>query len=167
MQSSVWQHKAFRWTRDLVIFGAIFYAILAFQSRNMLDPSEEIVIAPLTMASLKGQANTIAPIPGKQTLIYFFAPWCSVCRASITNLHYVDQATTQVVVIALDYANQNEVQAFVDDVGLKLPVYLGYNDMKTSFQISAYPSYYLLDENFKLIGKAMGYSTALEFLLKT
>ncbi len=167
MQLSSWQKKAFRWARDLVIFGAIFYAVLAFQSRNMLDPSDEIVIAPITMASLEGKTSTFAPVSGKQTLIYFFAPWCSVCRASINNLEYVNQQTTQVVIIALDYADQNEVQRFVDDVDLKLPVYLGYNDMKSLFQISAYPSYYLLDDTFKLTGKAMGYSTALELFLKS
>jgi thiol-disulfide isomerase/thioredoxin len=159
--------KLFSWARDLIVFSLLFYAILAYQSRNMLDPSDNIVLQPITMATLAGGTFTMAPEKGKQTLVYFFAPWCSVCRASINNLQYVDSNTTNVVVIALDYANSNEVQAFVDDVGLTLPVMLGFNDMKTHFSISAYPSYYLLDENFTIVGKAMGYSTALEFLWKT
>lgn len=161
------QSKVWRWSRDLLIFGTLFYAVLTFQSRNMLDPADNIVITPISMASLTGEISTVAPIEGKQTLVYFFAPWCSVCRASINNLEYVDKQTTQVVIIALDYADQNEVQRFVDEVDLKLPVLLGYNDMKSSFQISAYPSYYLLDDKFKLIGKAMGYSTALELFIKS
>jgi thiol-disulfide isomerase/thioredoxin len=162
-----WLKKGLIWGRDIIIFCVLFYAVLAFQNRNMLDPNDDIVIAPLTLVTLDHDKHTIAPVEGKQTLIYFFAPWCSVCRASINNLEYVNQQTTQVVIIALDYADQNEVQRFVDDVGLKLPVYLGYNDMKSLFQISAYPSYYLLDDTFKLTGKAMGYSTVLELFLKS
>ncbi len=150
------------WLRDLLIFAMMVWAINWWQTKDMLSAAGDVQIPSLQLARLDGNAvDTITPTAGKPTLLYFFAPWCSVCRLSINNLEYVNADDANVYVIALDYDDANEVQAFVDEVGLKLPVHMGYDQLKQMFQIRAYPSYFVLDENFIVRDRTLGYSTAL------
>lgn len=157
-----WQKRAFGWSRDLLILAAMVWVVHWWQTKDMLSAAGDVQIPQLQLARLDGAGvDTLAPTAGKPTIVYFFAPWCSVCRMSINNLDYVDPNDANVYVIALDYAATNEVQAFVDDVGLKLPVHMGYEQLKQMFQIRAYPSYFVLDENFIVRDRTLGYSTAL------
>ena len=156
------------WGRDILIFAAIVWVINWWQTKDMLSDAGDISIPSMQLARLDGSGVTaISPYTGKPTLVYFFAPWCSVCRLSINNLDYVDQAETNVYLIALDYDDANEVQTFVDEVGLKLPVHMGHERLKQLFQIQAYPSYFVLDNNFTLVDRTLGYSTALGLKART
>lgn len=154
-----------RWTRDIIVVLAAVWAVNAWHTRDMLSGSE--AEPGFAVVSLSSEVVTIQPDASRPTLLYFFAPWCGVCRASIGNLDYIDSDKVQVAVIALDYANQTEVEQFVAEVGLKAPVYLGSNQVKERFKVRAYPSYYVLDESFNVTGRTVGYSTAAGLLLRT
>ena len=157
-----WQNKIFGCLRDLLIFAMMVWAINWWQTKDMLSAAGDVQIPTMQLARLDGTAvDNIAPTAGQPTLLYFFAPWCSVCRLSINNLEYVNADDANVYVIALDYDDANEVQAFVDEVGLELPVHMGHESLKQMFQIRAYPSYFVLDENFIVRDRTLGYSTAL------
>lgn len=153
----------------LVLSSAMFL-VSSWQTRDMLDNSGDIRVAPFTLLSLptlpsltplQGGQTLLAPDPQRNTLVYFFAPWCSVCRASINNLDSIDEEFTRVVVVALDYESTQSVHDFVDDVGLTRPVLLGNNEIKAIFRIKGYPSYYILDRDFRVISRDMGYTSEL------
>jgi thiol-disulfide isomerase/thioredoxin len=124
-------------------------------------------IRDFRVVSLSGEVVNVQADPARPTLMYFFAPWCSVCRASIGNLDDLDPDKVQLYVIALDYKNQNEVEQFVSNVGLESPVYLGTNEIRDGFAVKAYPSYYVLDERFSITSRTVGYSTSLGMWLRT
>ncbi|MEY3018928.1 MAG: hypothetical protein RL336_2063 [Pseudomonadota bacterium] len=156
------------WARDLLVFATMVWAINAWQTKDMLSDAGDVIIPEITLPRLDGSGtDTLAADPTKPTLLYFFAPWCSVCRMSINNLSYVDAQDANVYIIALDYKNTNEVQAFVDEVGLALPVHLGHEQLKALFQIRAYPSYFVLDKQFAVSDRTLGYSTAIGLMLRT
>jgi len=73
----------------------------------------------------------------------------------------IDEEFTRVVVVALDYESTQSVHDFVDDVGLTRPVLLGNNEIKAIFRIKGYPSYYILDRDFRVISRDMGYTSEL------
>ena len=106
---------------------------------------------------------------GKTTILYFFAPWCHVCHASISNLQAIYQKNEQidVIAIALDFTSNQEVQEFTQQHKLTFPIALGNEDIKHTFEISGYPSYYVLSEENVIIGKSMGYSSELGLYLRT
>ena len=155
------------WLFYLAILALSFQLIHTWQTRHMLATTGEFVVPPLTLPALSGGVHTVSADAEKNTLIYFFAPWCGICRASIGNLDAVDADTTTVVVIAMDYASVEDVQAFVHDVGVRQKVLLGNDTLKAYFKIHAYPTYYVLDTNFHVIRRDMGYSTAPGLKLKT
>jgi peroxiredoxin len=105
----------------------------------------------------------------KKTVIYFFAPWCQVCHVSIGNLQalYEKNDHLDVIAVALDFTDINEVTNFTKKHQLTFPVALGNEKIKQAFLISAYPSYYIISEDNSIIGKSMGYSSELGLYLRS
>ncbi|RDV26144.1 TlpA family protein disulfide reductase [Alteromonas aestuariivivens] len=156
-----------RWVRDGVFLCLVLYTVQWWQTKGMLPTNGETNIVPITLPTLSGNTHTIAPVASKRTLVYFFAPWCQICRVSIGNLDYVDRGEYRVVRIALDYNNPAEVEEFMERADVKGRVYLGTEQTREIFQVTGYPTYYLLDENFTVIDKSLGYSSAIGLKLRT
>ncbi|WNC70477.1 TlpA disulfide reductase family protein [Thalassotalea psychrophila] len=103
------------------------------------------------------------------TIVYFFAPWCAICRVSIHNLQniYERDNNVSIVAVALDFVDKEEVAAFSEDLNLSFPILFGNEEVKQSYQVSAYPSYYVLDQLGKIEHRSMGYSTELGLFLRS
>jgi thiol-disulfide isomerase/thioredoxin len=158
--------KRSSWTRDILIGGLIIAGFMAYQNRNLLEDNGSIQIAAQNFVQLNGNMYSLAP-SDKNTLIYFFAPWCAVCKMSIGNLDVVDTEEYNVVRVALDYQSLEEIEAFAKDAGVQGIVLLGGEPHKKSFNISGYPTYYILNKNLQVIKHDMGYSTSLGLKLRT
>lgn len=151
--------------KELVVIAIIFFGITVWQTRDMLATDGSVQIDATVLPSLAGSTMPLVD-DSKPTLIYFFAPWCSVCKLSIGNLDGLNTDKLDVVTVALDYDSVEAVQAFVQGQKLTVPVLLGSNDLKRQFQIKGYPSYYLLNKDRKVVSKSYGYSTALGMKLR-
>jgi thiol-disulfide isomerase/thioredoxin len=155
------------------IFLIVFLSISFFQERNMLSMNETIK-KPETSLVFFNVTTTLGETvslnaQGKKTVIYFFAPWCTICHASISNLQalYVKNEQIDVIAVALDYADIDAVVDFTNEHQLTFPVALGNESIKQAFSISAYPSYYVLDAKNEVVGRSMGYSSELGLYLRT
>lgn len=108
------------------------------------------------------------PAEHDKTLIYFFAPWCGVCRVSMPGLNTLpDNHRVRVVAIALDYASHEEVARFIDEVGFKQEVLLGNAALRAQFNVQGYPSYYVADRDGRVIHQDRGLSTPPGLWLRT
>ena len=159
-----------------VIFCIAFLLLSTLRETSML--STDTAIAEITTAN---QSINIDAVPtlmgdtvslnaqGKTTVLYFFAPWCQVCHASIGNLQAFYQKNEQldVIAIAMDFTSTNEVQKFTSKHQLTFPIALGNEAIKLIFEISGYPSYYVLSEDNVIIAKSMGYSSELGLFLRS
>lgn len=139
---------------------------MLYQNRNLLDVDGSVQISPQTFVKLDGDLYTLEA-SDKKTLIYFFAPWCTVCKFSINNLDIVDKDAFNIIRVALDYQSLEEIQAFTQDNGVEGVVLLGGPPHKRRFNISGYPTYYILDENLQVVKRDMGYSTSLGLKVRT
>ena len=147
-------------------------AISLFQERNML--SSDVSITKTEGLSFTSVPTTLGETvslnsQGKTTIIYFFAPWCPICHASISNLQsrFEKNENIDVIAVVLDYTDLDEVLAFTNEHQLTFPVALGTEEIKQAFSISAYPSYYVIDENNEVVASSMGYSTELGLYLRS
>ena len=155
-----------KWLRDIAVGGAIISAVLFWQSLDMVERDGSVRIPNTVLPTLAGDTSTLFSENDKQTLVYFFAPWCKVCHLSIGNLEYLDESNVNIVRIALDYESISDVEDFVQTHEINSQIMLGNAAVKHKFKVSAYPTYYLLDENQQVIGGSKGYSTAAGLKLR-
>jgi thiol-disulfide isomerase/thioredoxin len=165
MLSKLKQIKWHVWLRDVTVLCAIVFAVNVWQSRDMLDDNSHLEVATQLLVGLDGQTRSLIKAD-KPTLLYFFAPWCKVCSLSIGNLEYLDTNQLNIVRVALDYSNVEEVQEFADNHNISSHILLGHKELKQQFKIQGYPTYYILDEQQKVLSKSYGYSTALGLKLR-
>ena len=166
--------------RSFAIQAIIF--LVAFQLLSFLRETSMLATdTPLTDIVSSSQVNMLDEIPtlmgdtislkakGKTTILYFFAPWCQVCHVSIGNLQalYEKNPQVDVIAIALDFTSNNEVMKFTNKHQLTFPIALGNEVIKDKFEISGYPSYYVLNEENVIIGKSLGYSSELGLYLRS
>lgn len=157
--------KWFIWSRDLLLLAIIMISVMAWQSKDMLSTDGSVHIDQQNLVSLQGVVEPLLS-DQKPNLIYFFAPWCQICALSIGNLEYLNTDKVNIVVVALDYGSKEEVLAFVNKHEVASTVLLGQNELKEQFAIQGYPSYYLVDKDYKVVSSSYGYSTALGLKLR-
>lgn len=166
-----------RWLRDLVLVVIIFSGVSWWQVRRLVPPGDlapELtgavdlpdVAGPVLRAAAAGdQASpaVLASLRGKKILVYFFAPWCQVCRLSAGNLQSIEGwfgPDVAVLAVALDYSKVSEVTAFVSETGLpSTAVVLGSEAIQSAYRVEAYPTYYVIDKDGSVSGHSVGYAT--------
>jgi thiol-disulfide isomerase/thioredoxin len=147
----------------------VFLVLLAFQSRNMLatDGQQAPDLKGITLA---GDPYDLADVSDRPALVYFFAPWCKICAASSGNLNRLrrwrDPNDIEIVAVALDWNLAQEVRDYVERHDLNVTVVLGNMDVRQQWQIQAYPSYYVLDSEHRILRRDIGYSTQLGLWLR-
>ena len=141
-------------------------AVHAWQTRNL--PVDEP--APGTVLALldgSGVANAVQT--GETGIVYFFAPWCFYCKSSISNLDdlVAGGSVAWGTVVALDYGSVDEVQAFIDETGVSLPVLMGTGQTAADWSIRGFPTYYVIDGEGRITSRSVGYSTWLGMWART
>jgi len=147
---------------NVLFFVAVFVAISTFQARNMLSTSS--MDAPtLNGPLLRGGSYDIAAAGNRPTLVYFFAPWCKFCAVSSDNLTRLrrlrDDDALEILTVALDWQDVDEVRNYVDRHELDLPVVLGDTQIAQDWRVYAFPTYYVLDSDRRIRRRDRGYST--------
>ena len=140
----------------------VFFVVTTFQTRNML-PTERQQAPALLATTLQGDVYNLETTPARPVLIYFFAPWCNFCAASSDNLvrlrRWRKESDLEIVTVALDWQDSQEVRAYADRHELNLPVVLGDAQVARDWQVYAFPTYYVLDSQHRVVRRDLGYST--------
>jgi peroxiredoxin len=153
-------------TFDALLIVAVFLAIHSWQTRDLPDDEP----APRTVLKLlDGDGLRAATERGATGVVYFFAPWCFYCKTSIDNLDdlVADGRIAWATTIALDYADDGEVRAFVEETGITLPVLMGDAGTAADWSVRAFPTYYVIDPEGRISSRSVGYSTLLGMLART
>lgn len=147
---------------EAIVIGVILFGVYAYQSRNLL-PLELLPAPALSVPMLDGSAYNISDHAVPTTLVYFFAPWCNICAASSGNIDHLrnlrDDDELQIVLVALDWQTQAEVQEYVERHEISGPVLLGDRKVASDWNVYAFPTYYILDSRQRIIRRDLGYST--------
>lgn len=158
-----------RW-RTWLETGLILVALLLFSlwlSRDMLSRGETAPTEHLPLLTTQAATAVLSWPAEEKTLVYFFAPWCSVCRVSMPSLNLLPDAQLRVVAIALDWQTEGEVREFVTRSGYTGDVMLGNPDVARRWQIDAYPSYYVIAADGRILHRDRGLSTPPGLWLRT
>ncbi|MCJ8322093.1 MAG: TlpA family protein disulfide reductase, partial [Colwellia sp.] len=135
---------------------------------SMLSTSTSLTDIAIELPTVMGERIKIHSA-GKTTIVYFFAPWCQVCHASIGNLQalYEKNEHLDVIAVVMDFTSIAEVSKFTQQHQLTFPIALGNEVIKKQFKITGYPSYYIIDEQNTITGRSLGYSSELGLYLRS
>ena len=151
------------------MIAAVFFGLLAFQTRNMLATDGQVAPA-LQGVTLSGQAYDLQAATGRPALVYFFAPWCRICAASAGNLNRLRRWRApddiEIIAVALDWRSAAEVREYVERHDLDVTVVLGDARVAQAWQIRAFPSYYVLNNAHQVVRRDVGYSSQLGLWLR-
>ena len=150
------------------VFVIIFNVFSWFKETSMLKTNTQISVEADVIPTLMNSTVELHSKDAK-TIVYFFAPWCQICHLSIDNLQdfYLKNADVNVVAVALDYREGGEVSYFSQQHELTFPIALGNEKIKKKYNVTAYPSYYVIDEENTVIARSLGYSSEFGMYLRT
>lgn len=155
--------KRFGWVRDLLLFVVLVGGVMAYQtwdhvSRGSAMPSFDLALLD-TDATVESSKLT-----GKPTVIYFWAPWCTVCEASSHNMNALHRAASgeaNVLSMAVEYRDLDTVRQFVRANEVEYPVILGDASTREAFAVTSFPTIYVFDKDGHVSSSVVGYTTEL------
>ncbi len=134
-----------------------------YQAPSIKDFAKQSSIEVTTLA---GQRATLNTADGKKTVLYFFAPWCAVCKVSMDALNsFVGSDRLQTIAVGLDYDSVNELKPFQEKVDT--PIYAGTLDVQRRFRVDKYPTVYILNGDGSVAHVMVGYTSRLGIWLRT
>ena len=153
------------WAKDLAIMAVILAVISMWQGRDLIGSGQEA--PPFALTTLTGErvSSDVMRAPGsegKRTLLVFWAPWCPVCGAESDNLGRVQSllgSRVRVLSIVSGYKKRAEVEAFVKEHSVDYPVLLGQSQHAAAYNVSAFPTLYVIDAQGRVRHTAVGYTT--------
>lgn len=166
--------SAARWKRVLLVIleallvAAILFSIHWWRNRDLL-PADSAPVPAFELTSLDGDLWTEESLGVGTTVLYFFAPWCTVCKASAHQLGWFRKwfaNDVEVVMVALDWASPAEVLEYVADRAIEAPVLLGDARTAAVFRVSGYPTYYVV-RNGRVMRRDFGYTTLVGLWWRT
>lgn len=142
----------------------VFVGVSTFQARNMLSTNRQS--APqLQVTTLQGAPYDLADAASRPVLMYFFAPWCHFCAASADNVVRLrrlrSEEELEIVMVALDWRDHAELHEYSKRHKLNVPVLLGDAKVAHDWKVYAFPTYYVLDSEHRVVKRDIGYSTQL------
>ncbi len=156
LRRNFWGSLAF----DVVLIIVAFSLVSMWQTRNLPDAEHTPSLEAVWLDDMKADSVMVS---GEVGVIYFFAPWCFYCRNSIDNLDGLVKSgkLAWARVVALEYGDLDEVREFIKETGVKIPVLLGSSKTTRNWQIRAFPTYFVIDQNGKIVSRSVGYSTSI------
>jgi thiol-disulfide isomerase/thioredoxin len=148
-----------RWSADLLGLLAIVLVAGLWQTRHHAWGDAPAFSLPALQG---GPEVSLASLGGKPTMLVFWAPWCTVCKAESQNVSWVRSivgSRANVVSVAASYRAVADVQAYVHEKGVDYPVVLGDDATVARFAVDAFPTVYFLDARGRISGSAVGYAT--------
>ncbi len=151
-----------RWLIDLGLVAALFFGITWFQSRNLVEPGQRI--PEMTLPTTGGEAMTLVDPEAERTLLFLWAPWCGVCTAQAGTVEWAravigDDVSTRSLV--LDYRDADSARKSAADKGIDVPVLLGDRRIQKTFNVDAFPTFYVLADDGRVLATSRGYTTTL------
>lgn len=126
-------------------------------------------VPPMTtidVMTLDGEKKQLRLISDKKTVLYFFAPWCIVCKASMDALNFFsNNSSVQALAVGLDYDTIEELKQF--QTRLSVPVYAGSRLLQQHLRVDRYPTAYILNSDGSIAHVMVGYISRLGIWIRT
>lgn len=138
------------------------WSIYHWRTRELL-PDDGLTDAPqFELQDLAGRTWTVGDFANRPTVLYFFAPWCTVCKASAHQLRWFHRLfgdKVNLVMVALEFPGIESLREYRKIHRVENLILLGNPEVARQYRIQGYPTYYTLDAAGKIRRRDFGFST--------
>lgn len=127
---------------------------------DSLDPAGKG--APdFTLAALDGKNVTLSSYRGQAVLLNFWATWCGPCKIEMPwfielQKEYGPQGL-QIVGVAMDDASKEDIQKFVQEMGVNYTILLGKEAVGQEYGgVDVLPTTFFIDRDGKIVSREFG-----------
>jgi thiol-disulfide isomerase/thioredoxin len=144
-----------------VVVAGMLYLGLHMAKRPRAHLTQATLAPDFTLESLDGKSTRLSDLRGKAVLLNFWAPWCEPCKIETPWLvqfqnQYGSQGL-QVVGVALEYQDKDEVAKFVKQMGVGYTVLLGKDETGDEYGgVPALPETFFIGRDGKIVDKILG-----------
>ncbi len=160
----MFKKKVFYYAKEFV-FVIVFMSIVA----NILSiyKSQELNREPLQFQSFKLIDNSTYDVDtSKPLLIHFWASWCPTCKLEASNIEYLSKYYN-VITIAVNSGTNYELHKYLQERDLNFRVINDKNSHYShQFNIKAFPTTFIYDQNQNLVFSEVGYTSTLGLLFR-
>ncbi len=139
-------------------------AISAYQARNLLANDQQAAPS-LRSNTMQEEDFELARLRGQPVLIYFFAPWCPYCSASVDNVVRLRRLRSEdelaIVAVALEWQDRDQIRDYASEHDMNMPVVMGTGEQAINWKVHGFPTYYVLDSEHRVVHRDIGYATQL------
>lgn len=124
---------------------AIGFVANLFQTRDLKSPKDLACLAGSHLTNLKGDQISATELSKPNAFVYFWAPWCSVCRMTAPGLARLTEGKRDFYAVGMDEDERERFVSFAKDVGFPDDkTWIGDDKIGRCFGLSAYPTYYFV-----------------------
>lgn len=161
---TLWARRPVRWLAEGLLLLAVVVGVSLWQTRDLLGDGPA---PPLALATLDGGTLDLGDLRGRTVALAFWAPWCPVCGAEMSNLAAIASDDVAVVSVALEYGSRAEVERFVREHDVAPPVLLGNEAVRQAFRVTTFPTVYVIDDEGHIEDVVVGYTTTFGLWWRT
>lgn len=127
----------------LLAFGLLLGACSAL---NGPQPEVGSYAPDFALPSLDGEQIRLSELRGQRVLLNFWATWCGPCRQEMPAIQ-ARYNRGDFAVLAVDFGEtRQQVQSFVDEIGVALPVVLDEDgSVQELYRVRGYPTTFFID----------------------
>jgi peroxiredoxin len=145
---------------QIILGGAIILGVMTWKDRSLVKSGD---IAPdFMLTTVSGEKVFLSQYRGKKVVIYFFAPWCSICKmssSSYSSMRKYFSDDTVLLSVVLSWSSLNEITNYPRANKLTVPILVGTEEVMKKYNISAFPTFYFIDKKGKVQYRVSGYTT--------
>lgn len=142
--------------KNMAIFLVVYAGISFWVARNNLEGGQAVPVVHLKSAGGNGPEVTL-PIQGTNTILYFWATWCPVCK---TNMHVLPEGKAsddyRYIMVLADPENEALARQILRDKGLAWELYLADENILRQYSVGGYPTTYFINQSGKIAASDTG-----------
>lgn len=155
-----------RWLRELAVFVAALIAIQWWQSWNVPDGPAPAIEAPFVDGGHGSLAAWRAAHPGQPVLVYFWADWCSICKAQQRGVESL-RADWPVLTVAMQSGDAAAVAKVLRERGLDWTTAVDADGRITaSYGLRGVPAMVVIGGDGRIRSVSVGFTTELGMRLR-